>query len=654
LLRSYNVSSSFINSLQQQNITYANTSYAALYGNGRLYLVYDPKTGSFLTNATQIFFIIRNYTIANSLKLADFPSLATLVSTYANTSAGPINDCLVETGLSRGLTCTLGNYCQSCQEVPNCDRAMYQTDGPNGPLGLGIMKFESQYDWLNSSYNNLYANVKSINVSNAQYKLSAINAELDNISNLTLTIYMNPIFPPTANITASQLSTCIYYSNPATAPWYCVALGYCEFTSYNYTMLNRIMAKSFYINSLPITDTQIMSMAQNASSYTESVVVPVLNAQKFAFLGRILNTTLANYSAVYGTALLLLSHISNSSLANAVYAINSSYTSTVADYLSINLTAQNKTLAQEFARLKSLTNSINATYSYMLGYARNNTALLLKAQLSTQNPNPKLAQLSLDELSINNELLGRISNVTAMENQLSGIRSYASKLATPGISLAALVRAIDAPFARSVAYSLNMPYDAAVASMPAFSALLSLLVGLIFILIIAFFYSRLKLKHRLRLSRHVRRNWRILFAIVGALVIIYAAATYAVAANANSFAPPSAFDSAIKGSQYVAIAINGTPSLSTYQCASIISEELLAAHKLPTIVSLSGNSCTVGNLTTTANYCLDYYSSHSIPIIELRNSSVASIDIYYFYGSKMTISGNSTYMNACYPALLLN
>ncbi|MEM3753791.1 MAG: hypothetical protein QW778_04295 [Candidatus Micrarchaeaceae archaeon] len=654
LLQSYNVNSSLINALQQQNITYANANYAALYNNGRLYFVYDYNTGSFLTNSTQIFFIIKNYTLANSLKLANFSSLALLVQRYAATSAAPLTDCLVETGLSRGLTCTLSNYCQSCQEVPSCNMAMYKTDGPSGPLGLGIMKFESQYNWLNSSYNNLYANINSINISNAQYKLSAINAELANISNLTSTIYMNPIFPPTANITNAQLSTCIYYSNPATAPWYCTALGYCQFTSYNYSMLNQIMARSFYINSLPITDAQIMGIAQNASNYTNSVIVPVLNAQKFALLGRILNTTLANYTATYGTALLLLSHISNSSLLNAVRAINSSYTYTLANYLSMNLSAENKTLANEFSTLKSLVGSLNSTYSYMLGYARNNTALLLKAQLSTQSPNPKLAQMGIEQLAINNELLGRISNTTALMGRMAGIRAYAAPLASAGFSLTSLVRAIDAPFARSVAYSLNMPYATAVAAMPALAALLSLLIGMVFILLIAFFYARLKLKRRLRLSRRVRRNWHLLFAMAGAIVIIYVAATYAFAANANSFATPSAFDNALKGSQHVAIVINGTPSLSIYQCASIISKSLIAMHKEPNIVSLVGKTCTVGNLTTTANYCLNYYSVRNIPIIELTNSSMASIGIYSFYGSRMSIAGNSTFMNACYPALLLS
>ncbi|MFP3278464.1 MAG: hypothetical protein RXO43_02795, partial [Candidatus Micrarchaeota archaeon] len=66
LLSSYNVPNSIINTLTAVNITYSNNTYTALYSNNKLLFLVNDTSNNFVLNVTQIYLIIRNYTIANS------------------------------------------------------------------------------------------------------------------------------------------------------------------------------------------------------------------------------------------------------------------------------------------------------------------------------------------------------------------------------------------------------------------------------------------------------------------------------------------------------------------------------------------------------------------------------------------------------------
>jgi len=117
-------------------------------------------------NATSIYNIIRNYSINYTLAHTNFTLIASQMHRYLNSSSSQVTDCLHETGLDTGLTCTLANHCQSCEAVPVCQAVLINTSGPTGVFGLGIMKFEKQYNLLNSSEASFFAALQGINRTN--------------------------------------------------------------------------------------------------------------------------------------------------------------------------------------------------------------------------------------------------------------------------------------------------------------------------------------------------------------------------------------------------------------------------------------------------------------------------------------------------------
>ncbi|MGC8699853.1 MAG: hypothetical protein ACP5RK_02535 [Candidatus Micrarchaeia archaeon] len=652
ILSSYNVPSSIMNMLTPVNITYNNNTYTALYSNGRLFFLINDSNGNFVLNTTQIYLIIRNNTIANSYYSINKQQLLNYMHAYQNSSQDALNYCLFETGLNQ-YTCNVSNSCYSCQTVPSCNLVMYKNDGIYGSFAQDIMKLQSQYHELNASFNTFYSSIESMNTKNAAYNLALANSAFMNISNMTKNLIFNGLFPPTPNITNTMMAQCEFYPNPNTAPWYCYAFGYCEALTYNYSLLNKMSNIMAEINTEPFQESQIYMLAYNASLTEERYIAPVLYARKTAQLNSILNVTLANYSSIVNGSELVLSHISNSSLSNALSNLAYLRNYTISNYMSINLTQYNKTLSSSMKNLTSLYDSLNSTYLGLLSIARNNTAILLKEELNTQYPSQKLEGLSLEELNLNNEINGKISNLSLLSSSLASIYKEAKSIYTSPFGLVELARLIDGPFARSIATVIPMPYSANVELAPLYSMILSLLIGVIFFGIIFLIYMNLRIKRRIIVNKYTARNWHILFAIIWIIILIYAGLTYLFAYEANSFAPISAFDKAVAGSHYIVIALNGTTSLNQFECGSMISKNLLGMGKSPVLISISNNTCTVSNKTISLSTCMNYYAQSNIPVIILTNSNTNLIKPYSFYGSYLEFMGNESAMNACYASLLL-
>jgi hypothetical protein len=190
---------------------------------------------------------------------------------------------------------------------------MYKTDGVTGPFAQDIMKLESAYGLLNSSFNAFYSSIENMNTKNVAYNLAIANSALANITNLTKSLYTNGLFAPT-NVTNAMLSQCVFYPNPSTAPWYCFAFGYCNALTYNFSILNNITSIMERINSMPIQESQLYLVAYNASVTEGKYIAPILYMRKTAELNKILNVTLANYSSIVNGSQLVLGHISNASL----------------------------------------------------------------------------------------------------------------------------------------------------------------------------------------------------------------------------------------------------------------------------------------------------------------------------------------------------
>jgi hypothetical protein len=672
LLSSYSVPSAIINSLTFTNISYMGSNYAALYQGSSLFMVVNVTGSQYsvLLNASQIFNVIKGTTLQNSLSSTEFKSLAAMMHQYQNSSIAPVSDCLNLTGLSRGFSCTLANMCESCRFVPACGsytgNPLYATGGPTGIFAQGIMQFESSYSSLNSSFNTFYSTLNSMNASSAASGVVSLGTAFGSISNITSSLYKNPIFPPLANITSQQFAICSAYMGGGTysvnvsapgAPWYCNAIGYCPYLSYNYTLLGQLDSRITAIMQLPITNQQIMGVAKNASNNAGAYVAPIVGKQKTAELNQIFNTTLLGYPAVVNGSQALLNHVSNQTLFNSLSAMASLYSNVTSNYLSMNLMSANRSLALSFTTLKNAYDKVNSTYSSALNLANNNTALIIEAQLNSRSANQQELDLAYIELAYNNAINGRISNLTYLTNELSLMAQDAQSLysgSLPLLSATELSRAIDGQFVKVLAPSLGLNYATAVALAPALSSLLSLLIGLLVLGVVSLFYLRLKAKRKLALSHRTRRNWHRVFVIVLVAILIYVIVTYAYASGANAFAPSSAFSGALHGSKFLVIEVNGTSTTSEIACANLLMQKAKSLLKQPVFAYVSNGVCSIGNATTSLSSCMTLFSSNNMPVIVLTNSnSETGMSIYSFYGTYLSVTGNSTYMQSCYPALLL-
>ena len=383
-LSGYGVPSSVVSGLTAVNMTYSGHSYVALYSGKTLYFLLNVSSPSysFVLNSTSIYDVINGHAVNVSVLQSNLTKLSSQMKLFISSSSSAINDCLMETGLSGGTTCTLANACESCQQIPVCKDALDATDGPSGPMGKGIMAFESQYDEMNSSLSAFYDGTSGITSSNAQSKLAQVTSAFNNISTISSTIYMNPIFPPTANITVAQTSTCInYLSNMDSAPWYCNAIGFCLGLNYNYTKLTYMQGVLTVLNSLPIASSQVMLIADNASAMEGKYVASPPDKQQRAYVAKMLNTTLAGYGPLVNDTSALLTHVSNASLSGALATLKASYANAISDYATENLIATNQTLAAQYATLRRVYASENASYSSLLSLAKNNTRTLIELQM---------------------------------------------------------------------------------------------------------------------------------------------------------------------------------------------------------------------------------------------------------------------------------
>ncbi len=652
LLSSYNVPSQIINSLTPVNITYSNKTYTALYNKNVLLFLINDSSGNFVLNTTQIYLIIRNYTIANAYGSINKNLLLSYMHEFQNSSSAPINYCLFETGLDQ-YTCNVSNSCYSCQTVPVCNLLMYKTDGVTGTFAQDIMSFEKEYSILNNSFNEFYSSISSMNAKNAAYNLAIANSAFANITNYTRSLYTNGLFPVTPNITSAMMSQCEFYPNPSTAPWYCYAFGYCEALTYNFSLLNNIQQIISEINAKPIQNSQIYMVAYNASLAESKYIEPIFYSRKVAQLNKILNVTLANYSSLLNDSYLILSHISNSSLYNELNQLASIRNYTINNFMSINLTQYNATLASYLANATKIYLELNKTYSYMLALARNNTALLIKDQLNYQEPSKQIQNLSFEEMQINQMLMGNIYNVSSAISELKNIGKGALSYYSSPLSLTELARYIDAPFARSLSLIIPMPYSSNLVLAPIYGSLLSLLIGVVAFGIVFIIYMRLRIKRKIIINKRTIRNWHLLFISIAILIILYVAITYFYDLKASNFAPISVFDNAVANSHYVVVALNGTPTISEYQCGSLISKSIISMNKEPILISISNGTCTAGNKSVSFSTCMNFYAQSNIPMVILTNGSSNQIKVYSFFGSYLYFEGNQSSMDACYPSLLL-
>ncbi|MEM3791495.1 MAG: hypothetical protein QXL16_02090 [Candidatus Micrarchaeaceae archaeon] len=653
LVQEYNIS---LNNTQHYNVSIGNYNYSILVRNNSVFVVINLSSGSILTNEKTVFAAIKGFLISKYLPLANFSRLNILMHEFQESSQASINDCLNETGLGRGLTCTIANNCNSCQTVPDCSLVLYKTDGPAGPLGRGIMQFESQYANLTSNFSKFYASTSGVNESNVEQKISYANSAFANISNLSYSITENPMLGIPSSVTSSQISQCINYPNPATAPWYCEAVGFCGneygLLTYNYSILNEINQTLQEIDSLPLTYPAISFIAANATNNGIMLFNPFIQKEKEKELDSILNTTLSNYSSLVSNAESLLQEVESENLSRALSLLKGAYENLTSNYLSLNLTSFNLTLRSYMSALESNYTRLNETYASILSLAYKNSFLSLYNQLKSPSMKNEINSLNLSIMD--SELGSRISNATSFASSELSISNSFNPPQINSFGLPKLIASTDKPFADAIAYGLSLPFPLVVTLFPLFSALFSLIIGLIITGFFYFAYLRLKLYKRIHMSRRVRRNWMALFGILISLSLIYALITYFVASYYNSHGSIDLFIQAVRNSKYAAIFSNYSNPIPFSQalCESEISASLRSRGKVPLLVEIRNDSCILGNESVELNKCLAFYSYKSIPMFFISN---ASPELYIYSGSAyaMYYSGNDTIISSCIPSLFV-
>ena len=665
VLAKYNVSSSVTSILVPVPLQFKGANYTLFYLHGNPYLLANDTNGTLVFSSNTAYAVAGNYLVSNALNSPYIHDAYVQMQNYEASSASSINDCVQETGLAAGSTgantCTNANYCASCGTIPVCKKVLSGTGGPLGPFGQGIMEFEAQYSNLTSDYATFYSSTEYINASNAQTSITSMNSAFSGIKAITEKIYQNPIFPPTANLTASSYAQCNIPGNIGlnsnlasnSGPWYCNAVGFCGATTYNYSALNSISSILSNISSLPISNAAVTAIAGNLSNTAYSYYKPILYKQKSVVYAHILNTTLFGYGKLVNNSLNLSAHISNSTFVNALSTLQKSYANLSSDYVNLNLTVYNKTIASEMSSLASQYKTVNATYSSIKKLSESNTQIILTYQLNSNSQPSQLSALAFSEYGINSQVSSKVSNTKATYSQLQSINQSLHAMSVQAPLLPEIARASDSGIVTSIEAGMSAPYAIKVASASSYATLISLIICLVLLEILFVIYMRLNRKHHITAKPEARRNWRIIFAVAVILIILDVAATYSSAMQASAFAPASSFAAAVNSAKTVLIINNGT-SAGITNCSKQISNALSSEGKTASVVSISSTGlCTINGFVGNESSCLDHAAVESYPAIVLSNGNSSSIHAYSFYGSALFVSGSDSFLNQCIPAQLI-
>lgn len=656
LLQSYNVSSATIKSLSSVNLTYQGNSYSELFLNSNPYLLVNttnPRSYAFVFNPGAIAGIIRNNTIQASIGNLGLSSIASVMSSYLNSSAAPLNDCLAETGLDRA-TCSLGNYCQSCALVPSCNKVLYATGGPDDTFGLGIIALQQEYGQLAQNISIFYNGTKSVSVATVLSDVGKVNFAFNNISTITNNIYQNAVFPPPTTADLSQcnaIGSATLNTSLAGAPWFCNAIGFCEFLTYNYTQLAALQLQINNMNNNVPTSTTISTIAHNINVTENNLVTPLLLSKKNAQLSVILNTTLANYTSVVNKTSVLLSRLSNASLMNSLATLEQDYATLRSGYLSLNLTTYSAVVAASLSNVSSAYARQEPLYLKVQSMADNNTGFLIALQSVSNNPNASTLAFKQDQL--NQQISSHINNAAAVTKNLSSIYAEGKALESIRISPADISRATDGPFATAVARAIDLPYYSAVGAMPLFASIPAIIIGLVILAVIYGIYYGLKKENRIRANRRTANAWRLLFAIAIVIFLIYVGISYVYSSQANSNAPIQDFLNAGIASTSQGIVLNGTVTPGMTRCANILYNESLKVNRNTVVAYVSGNKCTVNGTLETSSSCLNSFVDSGTPFIVLTTGNSSSMHVYSMYGTALYATGPDSFMDECYSVYLL-
>ena len=128
-------------------------------------------------------------------------------------------------------------------------------------------------------------------------------------------------------------------------------------------------------------------------------------------------------------------------------------------------------------------------------------------------------------------------------------------------------------------------------------------------------------------------------------IATYLILTFLFASAANSTPSISAFHGSLSASKSVVIAINGNTSAALSSCASKIADSANALGKTTILANITSSKCTLNGKNSTS--CISPYFYNDTPVVMLSNGVYPEINMYSFYGTMLSISGNSNFLSLC-------
>lgn len=655
------MSHSAINTSTYHNESIGNDTYVIMRLSGNPnYFIINTTNGhySFVIGNATAYSVLRPFALVRF-----YPSNSTLsklrsymVSYQQTAASSSLSDCLTETGLSTGLTCTLANGCASCQVVPVCRKFLAATNTYNASTSpttptvasnlavTSISNFSAAYNNLNSSYNSYFSALSGINYNDSYQALLLLKNITQRISNISTYLPRNPIFPVPAGFSPSNFSTCTTYVT-SKAPWYCNSVGYCRSVTFNSTTLYSIQTMLTNLLQSPLSNQSIKALSDNATAQAFSFLRPGLQASFSAIIA----ANYGRYNATTANATALLSVYRNASLANAIAALQGTFSNLVGYNFRINASTYNSSLSSEFSNLSIAYIPLAAEYAKLKAISTNNTALVLQRELEYKSEPAALASLAYSQQSVNDLLASGInsSQYASVYAQLTSIKAGLDAIGAP-ISMPAVIKGIDGGLVSSILAGSNAPVPSKLAVAPLYVFLITLAIAILAIIVIYFAtYHHLKRRQRLHLHKAAKRAWILLFAVLFVIAIAFSYLTSAYAAQANAFLPIDGFAAQLATHHSVVIAYNGTAAAantSIQQCTAAMNRTLTSINRTVRTLTMQNYTCTGSQNPS----CFDQLLASGTPVIVVSQSPVSYVTYKGMYGQTLYAGGEAVSGNQCY------
>jgi hypothetical protein len=648
------------------NATISQFSYYNLTVNGSSYVVAVAANGTYLTianvggkfalgtNATAIDPVLTAY-YAQYSNLSAVSYLNTAMHKYYNNIAANVTDCITETGVSPPYTNVFQNAVLGCSSIPNCNRALTSSFGAESPFGFGLQNFSIDEGVLNTSLNSYFSTLKGINATNAGNKLAILTVDIANISTISTELPQNPLFPPPLS---ANFANCNGGGISTQQPWYCVAVGYCGYLSFNTTLLGSISSTVQQLEQKIPSQAALRSYSSASAQAASSYILQANQKANSVTYQSFLNATYPKYNATVAAAAALLAKSPNANLTASIASLKASMAAILSNGVNVSISSEAAGFNSVLSTTITKYNAANLSFAEASSYSSNYTLSAIAAQLNYRHTPPKLAALA-SQLEALDLQIGSGGNSTEVAAALPQLKVIGLQLGiyVPLTTMGYLVKVTDGWFINAALAGSNAAVQSKINAAPTYAALLSFIIGLIILILIYLFtHRRLSKRHKLRRDKRTNLVWTVFFVGLFVVLLIYTYATYAFAQAGNTFIPFAYFHSYLQGSKSAYIVLNGSAAYSNSgitSCAGAIASLLTSQGKAVKTIQATNYSCVAGGTVSSLGVdCIDKALSAGTPVISL-SSSGSGIVHKGLYGTMLYASGSNATGSSCIVAQLL-